>query len=152
MIDCNFYFAKVPGFERRVLSQNFLTQSCIEHPEDALGIEAHEALVGFRFEGHAGADDPGYDLVCAAVTSLAATMITAADELLGTEQNFELRSGFAELEPLYEDSSQKSIEDVNLLLETLYLGLRQINDSYGREYLRFKSVLTTLGGKKHAED
>jgi hypothetical protein len=94
--------------------------------------------VGFKTTGHAEYDDPGQDIVCAAVSALVITVVNSIETF--TEDNFVL------------DTNQKSGDmdfhftdeigrDSDLLMNTLYLGISGLCESYG-DYicLTFKEV------------
>ena len=93
----------------------------------------------FRCMGHAGYAVSGEDIVCAAVSALVINAINSVEQLvsdgfdLKTEQecgliDFSLRDGY----------SPESL----LLIQSLVLGLQEIQKNYGTEYMMliFKEV------------
>ena len=84
-------------------------------------------------KGHAGYDKYGKDILCAAVTAICATTITGLTDILQLPLDFKVEEGDIEL-----DLSTHSYmgEDVQLLLETALLGIKQLtlNDDYA-DYL-----------------
>ena len=91
-------------------------------------------IFGFKIVGHAGYADEGEDIVCSAVTILVINTINAleaftqahliceADEVNGSDISLtlpELKSG-------------KEDHDVTLLLDTMYLGLSDVEKNYGK--------------------
>ena len=83
--------------------------------------------------GHAGYDDYGRDIVCAAVSILVINTINSIEQF--TEDHFVIESdeesGRIDLEMVSEISKESS-----LLLESLILGLHGIEESYGNQYIK----------------
>ena len=86
--------------------------------------------IGIRSDGHAEYDDPGKDIVCAAVSALTINTLNSIETF--TEDDFEggEDDGFLEfvLTGTISDSSK-------LLMKSLVLGLTAIQESYGNAYL-----------------
>ena len=92
--------------------------------------------IGFDMKGHAGFGEYGRDIVCAAVSALVINTVNSMEAL--TDNPFE-----AEVE---EDSGsvhfllKEGFDDkAVLLLDSLYLGLRDIRDTYGTEFIQLLS-------------
>ena len=91
---------------------------------------------GFRCEGHAGYDEEGYDIVCAAVSVLTINTVNSIEAF--TEDGFsgEVNDGFISCELTGEISKETS-----LLLDSMVLGLTEIQKNYDKYMqLRFKEV------------
>ena len=84
----------------------------------------------FSCEGHAGYAEYGYDIVCAAISSLSVNTVNSIDKL--TDDDIKVQTddaGLLKLEMITNsDSSQ-------LLLASLKLGLQGIANTYGNEYV-----------------
>ena len=95
--------------------------------------------VGFSSKGHAGYAEEGYDIVCAAVSVLTVNTINSIEKF--TEDAFKaeaadgmVRWKFTEL-PLSKEAK--------LLMDSLVLGLEDIQEIYGKKYLKIiKNNLT----------
>lgn len=74
-------------------------------------------------EGHANYAEHGKDIVCSAVTAIMATAIVSLQDLLELEPRYDLSEG-----RIYIDLEDMNYEgaDVQLLMESSYLGLRQL--------------------------
>lgn len=90
---------------------------------------------GFHSLGHAGYAEHGQDIVCAAVSVLITNAINSVEEFTDdgmtcevNEKNGEVRFAFTG------DISNES----KLLVESLLLGLRAIEQEYGKDYLEIK--------------
>ena len=84
----------------------------------------------FTSRGHAGYAGSGQDIVCAAVSAL---IITTVNGILSfTEDKLSLKEdeGYVSFQFLKEPS-----EKSRLLMDTLLLGLTDIQDSYQNQYL-----------------
>ena len=83
---------------------------------------------GIVMEGHAGYVDEGEDIICAAVSALALNFFNSVEAF--TEGSFEFR--------FTSDISPES----KLLMNSLILGLQNIERDYGKSYInvKFKEV------------
>ena len=84
----------------------------------------------FSCEGHAGFEDAGKDVVCAAVSMLVINTANALDSL--TDNKIEASDdGFIRWE-------FKNIPDEKgeLLMDSMIMGLKEIETKYGNNYLR----------------
>ena len=88
--------------------------------------------VGFSSKGHAGYAEEGYDIICAAVSVLTVNTINSIEKF--TEDAFKaeaadgmVRWKFTEI-PLSKEA--------NLLMDSLVLGLKDIQENYGKKYLK----------------
>lgn len=90
---------------------------------------------GLCVKGHAGFDEYGKDIVCAAVSVLVINTINSIETF--TEDVFKLNtdeaSGLIEFEVVSAISSQ-----TRLLLDSLLLGLEGIASDYGEDYVRLR--------------
>ena len=88
---------------------------------------------GVHVSGHAGYDDYGRDIVCAAVSILVINTINSIEQF--TEDHFVVESdekdGKIDLKMVSEISKESS-----LLLESLILGLHGVEESYGNQYIK----------------
>ena len=84
-------------------------------------------------KGHAEYADPGQDIVCSAVSVLLINTANAIEQF--TDDHFvwtqDEKKDLVELQL----PSQVS-QEAELLMKTLVLGLRGIEDSYGREFIQ----------------
>ncbi|MCR5002651.1 MAG: ribosomal-processing cysteine protease Prp [Lachnospiraceae bacterium] len=84
----------------------------------------------FSCEGHAFYEDPGKDIVCAAVSVLVINTANSLDALTGNElrasNDGHIRWEFVKVP----DESGK------LLMDSLMLGLKEIEKKYGNNYFR----------------
>ena len=97
--------------------------------------EDQDGLCGFLCEGHAGyAEVDEIDVVCAGVTSIAATTVTALEDILGLEVDSDFREGSLYCSILNITDDKK--EQVELLLRSFEIGCKQIEFSYGSDYVQ----------------
>lgn len=92
---------------------------------------------GFLSQGHAGYAEEGYDIICAAVSVMTVNTINSIEKF--TKTHFKVRQDEGLLELTLEDEASK---DAALLLDSMILGLQDIQKNYGNEYIRmiFKEV------------
>lgn len=97
-----------------------------------------DECVGFRAYGHAGYDDEGYDIVCAAISVLTINTMNAIEAF--TEEDFSVESNEEEGYIDYRVSDRPAKEST-LLLNTMILGLESIVENYENYIdLKFEEV------------
>ena len=86
-------------------------------------------------KGHAGYDEYGRDIICAAVSSLTLNMANSVEAFTedGFEGSMEEETGRFSFRFTGEISPESK-----LLMDSLVLGLKNIEDSYGDEYIRIR--------------
>ncbi|MBR1876013.1 MAG: ribosomal-processing cysteine protease Prp [Lachnospiraceae bacterium] len=99
-----------------------------------------ENFKGFKVEGHALFDDPGKDVICAAVSILTINTINAIDEFVkGEKMEISTDEDRGIIECRFTD--HRPGRDAMLLIDAFLLGIRGIEKEYGREYLRLESEI-----------
>lgn len=92
---------------------------------------------GFTIRGHAGAARPGeYDLVCAAISAIGYTAVGALSELCGIKDYIEADGKLEMMLP--ENMAPETAQTAEIILETLEIGLKQVEMQYSR-HLRVMS-------------
>ncbi len=96
-----------------------------------------EGYTGFKSEGHAGYAQEGYDIICAAVSVLTVNTVNSIESFTSDTFHVKQKDGYVECRfdlPL----SREAV----LLMDSMILGLQEIEKDYGREYIRviFKEV------------
>jgi uncharacterized protein YsxB (DUF464 family) len=91
---------------------------------------------GFLCEGHAGYDEFGYDIVCAAVSVLTTNAVNSIEAF--TEDPFEVEQredgGYLKLILDGVPSGETA-----LLMDSLILGMQGIQEEYGEDFLLIES-------------
>ena len=94
-----------------------------------------KVIKGIDITGHAGYAEYGQDVICAAVSALALNMANSVEQF--TDDHFEGSAG--------EDGGSFSFSfpdtvssESQLLMKSLILGLENIRDEYGAEYINFR--------------
>lgn len=103
-------------------------------------IEIHKSgqqYKGFRSQGHAGYAEDGYDIICAAVSVLTVNAVNSIETF--TEDAFQVQQDDGLLELMLTDTPSR---ETDLLLNSMVLGLQDIQNNYGNEYIEllFKEV------------
>ncbi|MBQ9935899.1 MAG: ribosomal-processing cysteine protease Prp [Lachnospiraceae bacterium] len=95
-------------------------------------LNQNDVYTGFDIKGHAGYAESGKDIICSAVSALSITTVNAIDTF--TEVDFD-----GDMDP---DGSIRfritsNFDDkAQLLLSTLALGLTDISEEYGQQFLK----------------
>lgn len=93
-------------------------------------------------EGHAGfADDGEPDIICAAATALSTGTIGSIQDVLHLNPIYLAEEGHISCRLDMNDLTQRQCEDVDLLYRSLETALRQIEISYGAEFLKVRRKL-----------
>ncbi len=92
-----------------------------------------DSYAGFKVIGHAGYAEEGYDIVCAAVSVLVVNAVNSIETF--TDDKFAAREDDGIVELLLEGSVS---DKTTLLLDSMILGLRDIQTQYGNEFIRLK--------------
>lgn len=90
---------------------------------------------GMVIEGHAGYAGEGEDIICAAVSALALNFFNSVEAL--TEDEFEGGAGQENIQFEFRFTSVISPES-KLLMNSLILGLQNIEKDYGKSYINVK--------------
>lgn len=85
----------------------------------------------FNIEGHAEYAEAGQDIVCAAVSALVINTINSIDEFTDDAFTCDCKDGMIQNWEFTSDVSEKA----QLLMDSLLLGLKNIEKAYGTEYL-----------------
>ena len=91
-----------------------------------------DIYVGFDIIGHAGYAESGNDIVCSAVSALSITTVNAIDAFTDIDFNGDMDPDGSIHFRIISNSDEKS----QLLLSTLALGLTDISNEYGEQYLK----------------
>lgn len=83
----------------------------------------------FIVTGHAYAAEPGQDIVCAAVSVLTQTTVLGLHEVAQVAIEHEIKSGYLKCR-LPMNLTEKELYDIKLLMDTMLLGLKNIQESY----------------------
>lgn len=94
-------------------------------------------LCGFELKGHADSGEYGQDIVCAAVSVLSINTVNSLEKLAGAVLDKEADEENGGLLRVIVADSDLDSPKVQLLLESLELGLRDIEVSY-HEYIHVK--------------
>lgn len=93
----------------------------------------NQEYIGFVSQGHAGYAPAGEDIVCAAVSALIINAVNSLEALTKDSIQVEEKDGFVSFR------FQKPItEGGTLLMDSLILGLTEIEHSYKNRYLTVK--------------
>ena len=96
--------------------------------------DRNEVVKGIDINGHAGYAEYGQDVICAAVSALVLNMANSVETF--TDDHFEGSVG--EDGGSFSFSFPDKISSESQLLKSLILGLENIRDEYGAEYIKFR--------------
>ena len=96
-----------------------------------------KGYTGFKSVEHAGFADAGFDIVCSAVSVLTVNTINSIETFTFDKFHVKQKDGYIECR-FNDELSEKSV----LLMDSMILGLQDIEKSYGNAYIRliFKEV------------
>lgn len=94
------------------------------------------SIRSFSVEGHAEYGEYGQDIVCAGVSAITVGTVNAAEALLGVSLECEMKDGLLQASvPRFLEGDKP--EKLQLLLESMVVMLRSIEESYG-DYIVMK--------------
>ena len=96
----------------------------------SIGIQRNSdgQVIGCHMSGHAGYDEHGYDIVCAAVSVLSATAILGLTKI--AKQRGEFSNSEGQCDMVLSGEITRSGQDILNILGTMLLGLEEISRQY----------------------
>ena len=93
-------------------------------------VKNSSGYVGFSSEGHAGYDEKGKDIVCAAISMLTINTANSIMGLTGSKIDVSYNEGFISWK-----FTSPCDERATLLMDAMLMGLRSIEEDYDDKYL-----------------
>ncbi|MDQ7096319.1 ribosomal-processing cysteine protease Prp [Desulfosporosinus sp. PR] len=87
----------------------------------------------FELSGHAGYAEAGQDIVCAGVSALGIAAVNGLEHFLSQAPQVQEEEGF--LSCLLAEVSEQEVDQAQWILQTLKLGIEQIESVYGPAYI-----------------
>lgn len=88
-------------------------------------------ITEFTIKGHAGYEETGKDIVCSGVSAVSGTAVIGIERLLKVKPKIDVDSGKGYMRCIIpSDIPQGKMKEVNLILETMTLGLKDISTKY----------------------
>ena len=91
---------------------------------------------GFQMSGHAGYAEYGQDIVCAAVSALVINAINSIDRYTEDDFNHSVDPDTGSV--FFQITDRPASASSVLLLRSLILGLRGIQDEYGKKHIKIR--------------
>ena len=91
---------------------------------------------GFRMEGHAGFAAYGSDIVCSAVSVLVINTMNSIEQFTDDQFNGAVHKEKDVVS--FEILSEPLSEAARLLMDSLVLGLKAVQDEYGKKYIKIR--------------
>lgn len=92
-------------------------------------IRKKQKIVCISLEGHSGYSEEGSDIVCSAVTTISCAIGDGILNVLNIKANCLAKEGCIHID--IENNSPEEIDRCQVLMETLLLGLKNIESNYG---------------------
>ena len=104
----------------------------------AVFYKKNDKYFGFSLNGHAGYADYGKDIVCSAVSALAFNTVNSIEtftkcKVIEAEED----SANGRISVIFPDGTA---EDAALLIDSMLLGIRAIEEQYGSKYVKLTEV------------
>lgn len=90
-------------------------------------------LVDVHIEDHAGYADAGEDIVCSAISAISLTIANGITEVLNIKAKCTVKDGYLLIN--LQDLEADEIDKCQTLMETMLLGLKNVELSYG-DYIK----------------
>ncbi|MGH4125901.1 MAG: ribosomal-processing cysteine protease Prp [Clostridium sp.] len=95
-------------------------------------------IVSFKIKGHAMPKEEqlDVDLICSAISAISQTTVIGIEEVLKIKVKYYIEDGFLNIN--LENQTLEDIERCQVLLETMMLGLKSIEITYG-DYIKLET-------------
>jgi len=97
-------------------------------------IDDNDNITGFSMSGHAGYAESGSDIICAAVSMLAINTVNSIEKLTDDKFSYQEEESTGTMQFKMLSISKES----ELLLKAFELGLRTVENEYGKKYIKVK--------------
>lgn len=98
--------------------------------ENGIHVKSGVETVTIEISGHSGYGQKGFDIVCAGISSLTHTLIISITRLIKIKQNVTMNEDLLRTEILLKEIDTEQNSKLMLILETLLIGLLEINKEY----------------------
>ncbi|MFZ3102000.1 MAG: ribosomal-processing cysteine protease Prp [Desulfitobacteriaceae bacterium] len=99
-----------------------------------LWLDTKNRVHQFELSGHAGFAEEGKDPVCAAVSALSIAAVNGLERFLAIPPVVENTDGF--LTCALRDIAEEDLDHAQWILQTMSLGIEDIQRNYGKKYLK----------------
>lgn len=98
----------------------------------------------FTASGHSGFAEAGTDIICAAITAITTTAIGSLQDLAGLNPAIRLEDGLIDCQtPDPDEMAPEQYRTARILMDAMALGCLQIQQSYGKQYVKVKDASFT---------
>ena len=91
-----------------------------------------DEYLGFSCKGHAGYAEEGNDIICAAVSALTVNTINSIEKFTKDAFKAEAADGLVR----WKFTEKPLSSETKLLMDSLVLGLEEIQETYGKQYIK----------------
>lgn len=98
-----------------------------------IGADDQGRIRAFELSGHAGYADSGQDIVCAGVSALSIAACNGLEHFLSVAPIVQEADGNLTCELV--GISEQELEKAQWILQTMSLGIKQIQATYGQDYI-----------------
>ena len=88
--------------------------------------------VSFSCKGHAGYDEYGKDIVCAALSMLIINTINSIESLTGCKFTVDASKDGGDIKVSFDSYAS---DKASLLIDSMILGIRTVEEEYGKSYV-----------------
>lgn len=92
-----------------------------------------KSIVKYVVDGHTGYADSGFDIVCAAVSTIATHTLNGLTEIVKIPVGYEVRDAYFEC-IVPDNISEEERKQSDILLEAMYLTFKNLEEQY-KEYI-----------------
>ena len=92
----------------------------------------NNVIESIHCKGHAGYAEEGYDIICAAVSVLTVNTINSIEKFTEDAFKAEAKDGMVR----WKFTELPLSKEANLLMDSLVLGLMDIQENYGKKYIK----------------
>jgi len=97
--------------------------------------DSTKRIVGYKVTGHAGFDECGKDIVCAAVSVLTQAVLVGLAEEAGIDVDYSIDEVKGSLSCTLPSLEAEDRKKADLLLNTMYISLKSLQEEYPENIL-----------------
>lgn len=97
---------------------------------EAVFKKSNNKIVSVLVSGHAESVDEGYDMVCTAISAISITIANGITEVMNINPIIKEHNGFLNID--LSVCTEEEINKCSVLMDTMLLGLKSIEKSYGK--------------------
>ena len=99
-------------------------------------LDQEDRVVSFSLEGHAGTAIKGENIICAAASAIAQTVIGSLQDIAQIDPEYQAEDGLICCQVSYDSEDREQLIQIASLMGSVRIGCMQLEASYGSHYIK----------------